>query len=148
MVRSPICSLRFSLLMNIKQTKCLISYLFVDLFSKFRMANIHHTVITSCRSQLVSELQKGDLDSLADDFYQKGMISTEELDAIQSTHERVKKARGLANALESKVKHYPSKNYYQVFLMMLSNKSHEYQTLIVALENKITELEGMCILSK
>ncbi len=110
-------------------------------YYRLRIANLYLDAIISCRSLLVSNLQNGNLDSLADSFYEKGIICQEECDRIQSTHEKEKKARCLVHALENKVKSFPTRNYYKVFIEMLADKYQDYQTLIVALESKITEFK-------
>ncbi|XP_064405804.1 uncharacterized protein LOC135350878 isoform X2 [Halichondria panicea] len=96
-------------------------------------------VIIACRSQLVSELQKGDLNSLADWFYQNGMLALPELGDIQSEKEQVEKARRLTNVLENRVHHVTHR--YQHFTKMLTQRSSQFHGLTVILENKRSELE-------
>ncbi len=109
------------------------------------MANINHRVIIACRSQIVSELQKGDLNSLADGFYQNGMIAPPERGDIQSEKKQDEKARRLTDVLDNRVHHYP--HYYQQFIEMLAERSSQFYGLTVILKNKMSELklEGLFI---
>ena len=109
------------------------------------MANIYHRVIIACRSQIVSELQKGDLNSLADGFYENGMLSPLERGDIQSEKKQDEKARRLTDVLDNRVHHFPRN--YQKFIEMLTQRSSEFHGLTVILENKMSEfeLEGLLI---
>ncbi len=103
------------------------------------MANIYHRVIVACRSQLVSELQKGDLNSLADGLYEKGILAPPQLGDIQSGKEQIEKARRLTDALENRVKCY--QRSYQLFIEMLTLRSSQFHGLTVILDNKMSELK-------
>ena len=102
--------------------------------------NIGYEVLVSCHDKLVSEIAS-DPKQMAGLLFQHRFISEDTKDKVNQL-DRTKKdmARILVDDLQAKVKSYPE--YYEKFLMILTENSPLYEDLLSVLQEVYKALEG------